>query len=114
MDLLDGKRNLEGQKLLELPEALARWFLVGVGVLQFCADRGIFVTGTEVILLDGVVGGLEQLILNGFWRRVAVRIDARKIVFGHGSYKLVIRLSHGFSSESFAVFLECFTVTFGD
>lgn len=61
VDLLDGKRNLEGQKLLELLEALSRRFLVGVGVLQFCADRGILVTRTEVVLLNGVVGGLEQL-----------------------------------------------------
>lgn len=111
---LDGKRNLEGQKLPELLEALSRRLLVGVGVLQFCADWGIFVTRTEVVPLNGVVGGLEQLILNGFWGRDAVHVDAPKIVFGHGSYKLVIRLSHGFSSESFAVFLECFTVTFGD
>lgn len=61
VDLLDGKRNLEGQKLLELLEALSRRFLVGVGVLQFCADRGILVTRTEVVLLNGVVGSLEQL-----------------------------------------------------
>ena len=111
---LDGKCNLEGQKLLELLEALSRRFLVGVGDLQFCADRGILVTRTEVVLLNGVVGGLEQFAFDGRWRRDAVHVDAPKIVFGHGSYKLVIRLSHGFSSESFAVFLECFTVTFGD
>ena len=60
---LDGKCNLEGQKLLELLEALSRRFLVGVGDLQLCADRGIFVTGTEVVLLNGVVGGLEQFVL---------------------------------------------------
>ena len=114
VDLLDGKRNLEGQKLLELLEALARRLLVGVGVLHLCSHGGIGVARAKVILLYGVVGGLEQLAFDGRRRRGAVRIDARKIVFGHGSYKLVIRLFHGFFSESFAVFLECFTVTFGD